>query len=127
MFHVCCAHIDTLSQLMTIYMSHTLAISTPFILASGSRACQTRSSEHQSCADGEFAQLTITASVLGALGSSNARRLAIRNSHLDQPRQSSMGSGSNVEGDVSLSTVLGRSGLDGRPWLKAMTMRLGVS
>lgn len=35
-----------------------------------------------------------TASVLGALGTSNVIRLGIRNPHLDQPRQSSMGSGS---------------------------------
>src|SRR6056297_2895276 len=103
---------------MAEYRSQNMAMSTPFILASRSGACQTRSSEHQSCADDEFAQLTITASVLGALGSSNVRRLAIRNPHLDQPRQSSMVAGSNVEDDVSLSTVLGRSGLDGRPWLK---------
>lgn len=64
---------------------------------------------------------------LAALGSSNVRRLAIFDPHLDQPRQSSMCPGSNVEGDVSLCAVLGRSGLNERAWLEAMTMRLGLS
>ena len=64
---------------------------------------------------------------LTALGSSNVRRLATGNPHLDQSRQSSMCPASNVEGDVSLCAVLRRPRLNERAWLGAITLRLGVS